>query len=98
MSPSQPGQKLPPLQPQGPAYSYTLSMEPHQHNWIFALDWPARWALADVYLTGDYTLVQRLPLSRPIDLNATSYTRVQSTEPLSPLLRRRDTRSAPNRK
>ena len=21
-------------------YSYVLSLEPHQHNWIFALDWP----------------------------------------------------------
>lgn len=90
-------QKVPPLQPQGPLYSYTLSMEPHQHNWIFTLDWPARWALADAYLTSDYTLVQRVPVSHPIDVDATSYTRVQSTEPLSPLLRRRDTRSSPNR-
>ena len=90
-------QKTPPLQPRGPAYSYTMSMEPHQHNWIFALDWPARWQLADAYLTSDYTLVQRFPVSRPIDVDATSYTQVESTETLSPSLRRRDTRTLPTR-
>ncbi len=35
----------PPLQPQGPAYRYTVSLEPHQHSWIFALDWPSQWNL-----------------------------------------------------
>jgi transglutaminase-like putative cysteine protease len=90
-------QTPPPLQPKGPAYRYTLSMEAHQHNWIFTLDWPSSWGLPDGYLTSDYTLVQRIPVSRPIDVNATSYTRVQSSEPLSPLFRNRDTRGLPNR-
>jgi protein-glutamine gamma-glutamyltransferase len=87
----------PDLQLQGPAYRYTLSLEPHQHNWIFALDWPSHWDLPRGALTGDYTLVQPDPVSRPIDVMATSYTRVQSSEPLSALLRRRDTRLPPNR-
>ncbi len=81
----------PPLQPQGPAYRYTVSIEPHRHNWIFALDWPARWDLPGGRLTGDYTLVQRDPLSRAIDVAATSYTHVQNPAALSNLLRRRDT-------
>ncbi|MEP6885013.1 MAG: DUF3488 and transglutaminase-like domain-containing protein [Gammaproteobacteria bacterium] len=81
----------PPLRLQGPAYRYTVSMEPHRHNWIFALDWPVRWDLPGGSLTSDYTLVQRDPLSRPIDVAATSYTHVQSSSPLSPVLRRRDT-------
>jgi transglutaminase-like putative cysteine protease len=88
----------PQLQPQGPAYTYTLSLEPHQHRWIFALDWPSHWDLPGGTLTGDYTLVQRDPVLRPMDVAATSYTRVQSAEPLSRLLRRRDTTlpSGPN--
>jgi transglutaminase-like putative cysteine protease len=81
----------PPLQPQGPAYRYTVSLEPHQHRWIFALDWPSHWDLPGGELTSDYTLVQADPVSRPIDVVATSYTRVQSSEPLDNQLRRRDT-------
>jgi transglutaminase-like putative cysteine protease len=87
----------PALQLQGPAYRYTLSLEPHQHNWIFALDWPSHWDLPRGALTGDYTLVQPDPVSRPIDVEATSYTRVQSSEPLSILSRRRDTKLPSNR-
>ena len=75
----------------GPAYRYTVSMEPHRHNWIFALDWPARWDFPGGTLTGDYTLVQHDPLSRPIDVAATSYTHVQNPAPLSTTSRKRDT-------
>ena len=81
-----------PLQPQGPAYQYTVMMEPHQHKWIFTLDWPAQWDLARAGLTSDYTLVQDAPLSRPIDVVATSYSRVQFPDSLSANARRRDTR------
>jgi protein-glutamine gamma-glutamyltransferase len=82
----------PPLQTQGPDYRYTLSLEPHQHNWIFALDWPSLWDLPGGRLTGDYTLVQRDPVSRPIDVVVTSHTRVQTPEPLSVATRTHDTR------
>jgi transglutaminase-like putative cysteine protease len=87
----------PALQLQGPAYRYRLSLEPHQHNWIFALDWPSHWDLPHGALTSDYTLVQPDPVSHPIDVEATSYTQVQSSEPMSNLSRRRDTRLPPNR-
>jgi protein-glutamine gamma-glutamyltransferase len=87
----------PPLQPQGPAYRYTVSMEPHQHNWIFALDWPARSETDGGTLTSDYTLVLRQPVSHPIDVEATSYTRVQATQPLDFGLRKRDSRFPPGR-
>ncbi|MGB6306787.1 MAG: transglutaminaseTgpA domain-containing protein, partial [Steroidobacteraceae bacterium] len=87
----------PPLQPQGPAYRYTVSLEPNQRRWIFALDWPSQWNLEDIALTDDYTLVRRDPVSRPLDVIATSYTQVQSPTFLSELLRRRDTRLPPNR-
>jgi len=86
-----------PVLPVGGAYQYTLSLEPNPHNWIFALDWPARWDLPLALLTSDYMLVQPAPVSRPIDVTATSYTRVQTTAPLSAGMRRRDTRLPPDR-
>ncbi len=81
-----------PVVPVGGAYQYTLNLEPHQHNWIFALDWPTRWNLPLALLTSDYMLVQPAPISRPIDVTATSYSRIQTTEVLSAGMRRRDTR------
>jgi transglutaminase-like putative cysteine protease len=90
-------QSPPPLQPQGPAYRYTVSLEPDGHRWIFTLDWPSQWDSAAGTLTSDYTLVRRDPVSRPIDVSATSYTRVQSPATLSDAMRRRDTRLPPNR-
>ena len=65
-----------PLTPTGPAYSYTLSLEPHAFNWLFALDWPDRWSVPDGRLNADDTLVQGEPVSRPMDVSARSHTHV----------------------
>jgi protein-glutamine gamma-glutamyltransferase len=85
------------LKPVGPAYGYTMSLEPHRFNWIFALDWPDRWSLPDAHLTSDSTLVQADPVSRPIDVAATSHTHVESAAPLAAADRRRDTWLPPGR-
>jgi protein-glutamine gamma-glutamyltransferase len=90
-------EKTPLLEPIGRGYQYTLNVEPHQSNWIYALDWPDRWDLAGARLTSDYMLVQQGPLLRPIDVIATSHTRVRSTAPLTAAQRRRDTWLPPNR-
>jgi protein-glutamine gamma-glutamyltransferase len=84
--------QAPRLAPAGGAYRYTLSLEPHQHNWIFALEWPTQWDLPHARITSDYMLVQVGPVSQPLDVQATSYSRVAATEPLSAAMRRRDTR------
>ncbi|MEA3106323.1 MAG: protein-glutamine gamma-glutamyltransferase [Gammaproteobacteria bacterium] len=81
----------PGLRFQGPAYRYTVSLEPSQHNWIFVLDWPSRWDAERAYLTSDYMLMEPNPLSQPIDVTATSYSHVQAAQPLGPGMRRRDT-------
>jgi transglutaminase-like putative cysteine protease len=81
----------PGLRFQGPAYRYTVSLEPSQHNWIFVLDWPSRWDSEGAYLTSDYMLMAPNPLSQPIDVAATSYSHVQAAQPLGPGMRRRDT-------
>jgi transglutaminase-like putative cysteine protease len=87
----------PTFEPQGPAYDYTVSLEPHQHQWLFALDWPSQWKLADAGLTRDYTLIRRDPVSRPIDVAATSHTQVRWTAPLSNAMRKDDTQTPPDR-
>ena len=79
----------PPLQPQGPAYRYTVMMEPHQHRWLFMLDWPSSWNQPRAELSNDYTLMDPDPLSRPVDVVGTSYTHVQYSEPLKPRTRMR---------
>ncbi len=80
-----------PLRQQGRAYRYTVMMEPHQHRWIFMLDWPTGWDLPHAELSADYTLMQPDILSRPLDVTGTSYTQVQSAEPLTQNMRKRDT-------
>ncbi|HEY2145469.1 MAG TPA: DUF3488 and transglutaminase-like domain-containing protein [Steroidobacteraceae bacterium] len=87
----------PPLNPEGPAYQYTVMMEPHQHRWLFMLDWPSQWSVARAGLTSDYTLMQFDRLSRPIDVTGTSYTRVQARDPLMQNERGRDTQLPRNR-
>jgi transglutaminase-like putative cysteine protease len=82
----------PRLAPLGPPYRYLLSLEPHRHPWIFALDWPMKWDLGRGFVNGDYMLVQPGPVSRPIDVDITSYTAIKADGPLSHTLRRRDTR------
>jgi transglutaminase-like putative cysteine protease len=80
---------------EGPAYQYTLNVEPNQHNWIFVLDWPSSWNLSRAMLTSDYMLVQPNIISQPIDIIVTSYPRMRTPEPLGPGMRARDTQLAP---
>ena len=84
--------RAPPLLYHGPAYHYTVSMEPSQHNWLFVLDLPVESNAARGYLTSDYMLVQPAAVSQPLDVIATSYTHAQSSEPLSAATRHRDLR------
>ena len=59
---------------------------------LFRSDWPSIWNLPRADLSSDYTLMQYEPLSRPVDVVGTSYTQVQSTEPLNARMRSRDLR------
>jgi transglutaminase-like putative cysteine protease len=82
--------RAPPWTPSGPAYTYTVSLEPHEHNWVFLLDWPAHWDLPQGALTADFTLIQPDPVSRPLDVAATSYPHVDFTAAPGLIMRRRD--------
>jgi transglutaminase-like putative cysteine protease len=85
------------LTPTGPAYSYTLSLEPHAFNWLFALDWPDQWSVPDGHLNADDTLVQSAPVSRALEVSARSHTHVSTAQALTAMSRRRDTQLPSNR-
>ena len=85
------------LVPEGAAYRYTVSIEPHQRHWIFALDWPWSWETPGDLLTSDYMLVQPAPVASPVDVAVVSYARMHAAENLGTLMRRRDLRLPPAR-
>jgi transglutaminase-like putative cysteine protease len=84
--------RAPTLAFEGPAYRYTVSLEPNHHNWLFVLDWPSEWDTPRGFLTSDYMLVQPSAVSQPLDVVATSYTHVHALEPMSAVMHVRDTR------
>jgi protein-glutamine gamma-glutamyltransferase len=85
------GESAATLTTSGPAYRYTLSLEPHAFNWLFALDWPDHWSVPDAHLNADATLVWGGPISRPLEVRAESHTHVATAEALAATARRRDT-------
>jgi transglutaminase-like putative cysteine protease len=85
------------LQPVGREYRYTLSLEPNQHRWLFALDWPDHWDSAGATLSSDYMLVASAPVSKLTEIVAVSHTRVEAADTLNPAMRKRDLRVPPQR-
>lgn len=83
-------QKEPQLKLQGPAYHYIVSLEPHQHQWVFTLDWLQQANLPRAAMTADHTLVTPFAVSRPVDVSATSYPHADFADPMSDRLRRRE--------
>jgi transglutaminase-like putative cysteine protease len=89
--------KPPPMVPTGPVYRYRLSLEPYPHPWIFALDWPTQWDVANAALTSDYILLGPGPVRQAIDVLAASSTKMRPAQPLSAGMRARDTALPPGR-
>jgi len=88
-----------PLEFEGPAYRYRISLEPHFNYWWFVLDTvkeppqgPAR-----VRITPDRQLVSAAPVFEPTTYEAVSHTRTRALGPLSTLARRASTALPPNR-
>ena len=60
-----------PLMPsRNAAYRYTLSLEPHPHNWLFALDWPDRWNAPGAASTPTIPWCRARRCRGPIDFTA----------------------------
>jgi hypothetical protein len=67
-------------------------LEPHQHVWVFALDWLKESNLPRAQLTADHTLVSPFVVSRAVDVTATSFPHASFMDPMSDRLRRTELR------
>jgi transglutaminase-like putative cysteine protease len=81
----------------GTGYRYSVTLVPDSNRWWFALDTVARSPDRQVFLSYDYDLIARDPVTQPTTYEALSYTRTQASEPLTPLARRVETDLPPNR-
>ena len=60
--------------PQGPPVRYTVTLQPHNKSWLFALDLPAA-APADAFFLGDFQLRSRSPVANLKAYDVTSHLR-----------------------
>jgi transglutaminase-like putative cysteine protease len=73
----------------GGAYSYTVTLEPHDKRWLFALDLPAKLAPESRFTT-DFQMLSNRPVRSRIRYEMTSHTSYRlGYEGLSPYERRR---------
>lgn len=61
------------FQASGEPTRYRLTLEPHQRHWLFALDLPAELP-AKSWLTNDYEIISRTPLTQVTQYHISSYT------------------------
>lgn len=73
----------------GPVYRYTVSLEPHPHGWLLALEHPFEWDLSRAYQTSDRVLLQPDPVNLPLDYTAESDSGAASALTLDERERRR---------
>jgi transglutaminase-like putative cysteine protease len=57
----------------GTAFSYTVTLEPHDKRWLFALDLPAK-LVPNARLTSDYQMLSLRPVRQRIRYEMTSHT------------------------
>jgi protein-glutamine gamma-glutamyltransferase len=88
--------EVPALAFSGPAYRYSVMLEPSYRHYWFALDTPARSPATDVTLTHDYELLAEREVSEPTRFDALSYTSASAAAPLSDSERRHNTLLPPD--
>lgn len=76
----------------GPAYDYSLMLEPTERTWVFALDLPEDWPLREFFQTYDYQLLSATPIHEPLTVRLRSRSRYAAGTHLGVTLRRSDTR------
>lgn len=77
---------------QGGAYSYVITLEPHNRRWIFALDAATGWPQARASRTFDQQLLASDPIATMTSFAVQSHTRYQVDGPLPTSARRMDLR------
>jgi transglutaminase-like putative cysteine protease len=81
----------------GESYRYRVALEPHSRNWWFALDTVVQSPHPRVRLTFDRQLLAAQPVTRLVEYEAISHTRIRTDAPIPTLARRYDTLLPPNR-
>jgi len=66
------------LNPLGNPFDYTITLEPHQKRWMFALDLPMQ-VPPQATMTLDYQILATLPIYQRIRYDLTSYPRYRAT-------------------
>lgn len=76
---------------QGAPVDYQVTLEPHDRNWILALDMPGGWPEPEAYRAYDFTLVSPRPITDVASFQLRSYTRYRAGSVLPLSLRHKDT-------
>jgi transglutaminase-like putative cysteine protease len=76
----------------GDAYDYTVTLEPHRRQWVFALDLPASWDDASIRQQADFMLTTRQPVGAVYTYGVRSHTRYRVTGTLPVTMRRQNLR------
>jgi transglutaminase-like putative cysteine protease len=66
------------FEPQGQPIFYSVTLEPHERNWLFALDLPAK-VPPGAAATGDYQLIARVPVRQRVRYEASSFLEYRAT-------------------
>jgi protein-glutamine gamma-glutamyltransferase len=81
----------------GPAYRYSVTLEPNTHGTLLALEWPLPIDLPFVRFSSDYQLLSTRAISQAQSYALTSYPQASSKDELSALARRIDLALPPQR-
>lgn len=71
----------------GEPISYQVTMEANRQHWVFALDMPADWSLAQTFMGSQHQLSRVQPIDQRISYRAVSHTSYQAAAELEPFAR-----------
>jgi len=81
----------PQVETAGTEYDYRITLEPHNRNWLFALDLPTRWPTTRAFQTYDHQLVTIEPVAAVVSYRVRSHTQYRMPGELPLTQRRVDT-------
>jgi protein-glutamine gamma-glutamyltransferase len=80
----------------GAPIDYQITLEPHDRNWILALDMPGEWPEQEAYRSFDFTLLSPRPLTDVASFHLRSYPGYRAGTELPQSLRNKDTQLPPS--
>jgi transglutaminase-like putative cysteine protease len=75
--------EVPEFEPRGQPLFYAVTLEPHERNWLFALDMPAK-VPPGAAATGDFQLHARLPVRNRVRYETSSFLDYRATSGATP--------------